>query len=342
MPPRHRLSTLDRGRALGWLQDGTSGREVARRLGVSHSVIQRLQERFQATGSAEERPRSGRPRATTQRDDRYLQLSALRDRTISSRTLRSNLRTATHVIISQDTVRRRLREIGLHSRVPAVRLPLTPRHRRARSAFCRQHQRWNRQQWGRVLFTDESRFTLSTSDRRRRVWRRVGERFIDACVQEHDRYGGGSVMVWGGFHLHGRTPLYLIQGNLTGVRYRDEIVRPIVIPTLRAMGRGSCLQDDNATPHRAAVVRDFLQRQQVVRMDWPARSADLAPIENLWDILGRRVVDNHPQPVDAVQLFQILQQEWLAIPQQMLQNLVHSMRQRVIECLTANGGHTSY
>ena len=39
-------------------------------------------------------------------------------------------------------------------------------------------------------------------------------------------------MVWGGVHLHGRTLLHLVQGNLTGVRYRDEIVRHIVLPTL--------------------------------------------------------------------------------------------------------------
>nr|KAG5707101.1 hypothetical protein BaRGS_011812 [Batillaria attramentaria] len=145
------------------------GWHFCRRLGVSHSVIQRLHERFQATGSADERPRSGRPRTTNRRNDRYLQLVALRDRTVTARTLRSNLRTATNIIISQDTVERRLHEVDLHSRVPAVRMPLTPRHRRARMAFCRNHQRWNRQQWDRVLFTDESRFTLSNSDARRRV-----------------------------------------------------------------------------------------------------------------------------------------------------------------------------
>ena len=57
-------------------------------------------------------------------------------------------------------------------------------------------------QWRRVLFTDESRFTLYRADGRRRVYRRRGERFADACVVERDRFGGGSVMVWGGI-AHG-------------------------------------------------------------------------------------------------------------------------------------------
>ena len=51
------------------------------------------------------------------------------------------------------------------------------------------------QQWRRVMFSDESRFLLFRSDRRRRVYRRPGERFVDSCVIERDRYGGGGVMV---------------------------------------------------------------------------------------------------------------------------------------------------
>ena len=74
-------------------------------------------------------------------------------------------------------------------------------------------------------------------------------------------------MVWGGIHLHGRTPLHLVQGNLTSVRYRDEIVRCFVLPTLQTMGPGAILQDDNATPHRARVVTTFLQQHQVTRMN---------------------------------------------------------------------------
>ena len=55
-------------------------------------------------------------------------------------------------------------------------------------------------------------------------------------------------MVWGGLHLNGTTPLYIIQGFLTGVRYRDEIVSPLIQPALQAMGKGATLQHDNVCP----------------------------------------------------------------------------------------------
>ncbi|KAK7106043.1 hypothetical protein V1264_017346 [Littorina saxatilis] len=66
MHPRRHLNLVDRGRALAWVQEGIRLREIAARLGCSHSVIVRLRQRFLATGSVETRPRSGRPRSTTQ------------------------------------------------------------------------------------------------------------------------------------------------------------------------------------------------------------------------------------------------------------------------------------
>lgn len=271
-----------------------------------------------------------------------LLLSALRERTVTSTTLRGRLIQAANLNVSSRTIRRRLHESGLSSRRPAVRIPLTRAHRRARVAWCRQHLRWTRREWSDVLFTDESRFTMFINDGRVRVWRRQGERFIADTVREVDHYGGGSVMVWGGFSRQGRTPLHVINGTLTGLRYCDEIVRPLIQPTLQAMGGRAQLQDDNARPHRAHVVEDFLQQQGIVRMEWPAHSPDLAPIEHLWDELGRRLVNNHPPPVNVAQLTLFLQQEWEAIPQNVLQTLVNSMRQRCVECLAANGGHTRY
>ncbi|KAK7107091.1 hypothetical protein V1264_016070 [Littorina saxatilis] len=103
-------------------------------------------------------------------------------------------------------------------------------------------------------------------------------------------------MVWGAFSLDHRTPLFHVQGNLTGLRYRDEILRPLAVPTLQQMGPQAVYQDDNARPHRARVVNDFLQQSGVNRIEWPACSPDLDPIENLRDELDRKVRSNHPLP----------------------------------------------
>ena len=84
-----------------------------------------------------------------------------------------------------------------------------------------------------LYFSDESRFCLDYHDGQRRVWRQKNERFKNCCVAEHDRFGGGSIMVWGGISYDGSTDLYVIRnGSLTCIRYRDEILAPI-IKTLR-------------------------------------------------------------------------------------------------------------
>ena len=128
-------------------------------------------------------------------------------------------------------------------------------------------------------------------------------------------------MVWGGISHNTRTPLHHVVGNINGVGYRDNILWPIVLPARNAVGQGAVFQHDNAPAHRARVVTTFLQQQQVNTMVWPALSPDLNPIEHLWDVLGRRIRANHPQPVNLQGLLNVLQIEWAAIPQATICNL---------------------
>lgn len=106
----------------------------------------------------------------------------------------------------------RLHEDGLRARRPVVGPVLTAQHRGARLAFAQEHQNWQVCHWRPVLFTDESRFTLSTCDRHERVWRRQGEHYPSCNIVQYDRFGGGSLMVWGGISMEGRWDLYCL-GN---------------------------------------------------------------------------------------------------------------------------------
>ena len=87
-----RLSQLDRGRAIALILQGRSQRDVAQQFGVQESTISRLVQRLRATGRLTDRLRSGRPRVTTQCQDRRIRLVHLRNR------LRTTTETAREVI----------------------------------------------------------------------------------------------------------------------------------------------------------------------------------------------------------------------------------------------------
>ncbi|GFV63509.1 transposable element Tcb2 transposase [Trichonephila clavipes] len=63
-------------------------------------------------------------------------------------------------------------------------------------------------------------------------------------------------------------------------------------------------------------------------MDWPAYSPDLNPIEHVWDALWRRIEARLHHPENTQQLKQMLIEEWALLPQEMLHQLVLSMRRR--------------
>ena len=335
-----RLNKNQRLIAIGMLEAGLRHVDVAEHLGVSRGTITRLAARYRVRGTVDDLPRSGRPRVTTPVQDRHIRTSHLRYRFLPA--------TSTAVVtpgrendrISAQTVRNRLADYGIRARHPYHGLRLTPPRRRYRAHWAHQHLRWTQNQWNTVLFSDESRFCLDRPDGRMRCYRRRGERYSDACVLERDRFGGPSVMVWGAISFHGRSELIRVQGNLTGHRYRDEILAPVVVPFFNANRNVTLFQQDNARCHTARVSMRYLDEQHVRVLPWPAFSPDLSPIEHLWDVLDRRVRRRDPQNAD--QLEEFLRQEWEAIPLHEIQNLIRSMRRRCTTVVNANGGHTRY
>ncbi|UYV61469.1 hypothetical protein LAZ67_1004962, partial [Cordylochernes scorpioides] len=295
---------------IGRMEAGQSQAEVARWLGVTRNVVSRLWKKFQTTANVARTPGQGRPSVTTLNQDRYLSILVRRNRRMTASQLRSDLNAATGVLVSTDTIRRRLHKKGLYARRPIICVPLTPPQKRARKLWCRQHVAWNPDEWRRVMFTDESRFSLNSDSRRVFVWREVGTRNNPRNMVERDPYRSQGFMVWAGIFLGGRTALHIFrQGTLTGQRYRDEILAAYVMPQALEMGENFLLMDDNARPHRAGVVDTFLQNHAIARMNWPARSPDLNPIEHVWDNLGRRISSLQLPPRNTHELETALTQE---------------------------------
>lgn len=121
-------------------------------------TITRLMQRLRQTGQTSDKPRIGRPRVTTPREDRYIRVLHLRNRTL---TATSTATTALGHRISRQTVYRRLRQYGIRPRHPYRGPYLTPRHKNGRLIWARRVRRWQRRDWARVLFSDESNSSSS-------------------------------------------------------------------------------------------------------------------------------------------------------------------------------------
>ncbi|GFS91471.1 HTH_Tnp_Tc3_2 domain-containing protein [Trichonephila clavipes] len=282
---RRHLDAFTRGRIIGKLEEGRSVTSVAAEFGIAHSIVSRLWRQFQTTGTAIRGFSSGRPRGTTPADYRYIVLQARRNRRQTAGEIARHMTQATRRPISRFTVARRLHNGGLFARRPVRCVPLTPAHRRRRSLWCRELRNWRDNEWGRLLFTDESRFSLSSDSHRILIWRERGSRNHSSNIIERDMYGGRGV--------------------------------------LRRYGSAVPFHGRQCTMSSHSSCRTAL-REDIERMDWPARSPDLNPIEHVWDFLDRRLAARTLPPVTIRELRLALQDEWAAMPQQLIDTLSFS------------------
>ncbi|GFS60725.1 transposable element Tcb2 transposase [Trichonephila clavipes] len=315
MSSRHHIDDFMRGRIIGKIEEGRKITDVAREFDIAHSVVSRLWKSVKTTGMCSRWHGGGRVRSTTPAEGRYIVLSSKRNRRITAQQVANQFLAASGKQISRKTVARRLRGGGLYAHRPIVCVPLTKQHRTARLQWCREHHNWTEQDWACVLFSDESRFSLSSDCRRQLIWRESGTAYHPENIQEKDRYPTCIIMVWAGIMIKGRMRLHVVaNGTMTGQRYIDE----------------------DLLPH------DCLDSEGIQRLVWPARSPDLNPIENVWDALGRQVAGRNYPPTNKNTLIHALTEEWDKLPQQLLDNVVQSMVRRVECCITLCGGHIPY
>ena len=151
-------------------------------------------------------------------------------------------------------------------------------------------------------------------------------------------------MVWGYICHDCKLDLVTMQDNLTGVQYIRDVLQPIVVPhfDIHPLATRPVYMDDNARPHRSRAVTAYLQSEAVTSVPWPAMSPDLNPIEDIWDMLGRRMHAREPPVQNIRQVEAALHCEWQQLSQQGIRRLTGGMRRRVETVIQARGGYARY
>ncbi|GFW27352.1 transposable element Tcb1 transposase [Trichonephila clavipes] len=272
----------------------------------------------------------------------YLAVTAKRNRRSTASNLSCQLSSANGTTVSKKTVYRRLGHIGLYARRPVRCVPLTATHCRLRLTWSREHALWTPQQWSCVKFSSVSRFSLQPDSRKTLIWRAPGTRYDQDNTIERHHYGGAGWLVWGGIILGSRTDLHVQSVTMTDHIYRDVILEQHIRLFRCVLGAEFLFMDENARPYLVNIVDECLQSEDITRMDWPANSPDLNPIEHVWDMLDRRIKARQPPATFLLEIRRALLDKWCNFPHDQIDNLILSMPRHCKACIASSGRPTPY
>lgn len=147
-------------------------------------------------------------------------------------------------------------------------------------------------------------------------------------------------MVWGGFGNDGVTPLVEISTRSNSQNYTDMLEENLLPHAGRIAGRNWWFQQDNAAIHSSKHTKAWFDEQGLRVLDWPARSPDLNPIENLWGIMTREVYAKGRQFRSVAELREAILRAWERIPLRTLRTLISSMKNRIFQVIYNKGAYT--
>lgn len=149
-------------------------------------------------------------------------------------------------------------------------------------------------------------------------------------------------MVWAGFSAFGKTPLVFVTHRMNSKNYQNVLENNLLPYIRRFPSISFTFQQDNASIHVSTDTEGWLRKKKVPTIDWPARSPDLNPMENLWGILVRDVYADCRQFDNVNQLQEAIQTSWNRVALDQLSRLVKSMPTRMIQVIERQGKVTDY
>lgn len=296
-------------------------------------------------------PRSGRPRKLDEDDIKKI------DDMIEEnpRVLIEDLLDGVSHKVKRMSIWRLLHEQGRRKWLVLDRPGLTPEHAAARLRWALEYQHFTPTDWARVFWSDECTVERGIGERREYTFTPRHKQIASRDVRGVPTKGKQTKqMFWAAFsgssRRTGLIPLFgdptIGRGGVNRYVIRDLYRR--ILPTLIDHQDG-IFQQDNASTHTAHVVREALRDMGFTVMDWPAKSPDLNPIENLWTLLKDKIYQICPElknmrnndTTHAI-LIEKAQEAWDLLDLDILVHLSATMPHRVQAIIEAEGWYTKY
>ncbi|XGW27423.1 hypothetical protein V3C99_007766 [Haemonchus contortus] len=319
-----RLTNEDRIRIDALRHLGKSSLQTSRELNISKSTVASVVKK-QSTNVPKKKP--GRKPTPSERDKRRLINMASN----STRTARG-FAADCGFSVSKWTVARVLKSsdhIASQKMKSAPRL--TQSHREKRLLFARNEMN---KDWKKVIFSDEKKFNGDGPDLNHSYWRDLRK---EPLLMSRGNFGGFSLMVWGAFCSDGTVGIQFTSCKVKSQDYQS-LPGKTLVPFTNNTNKNYVFMQDSASIHATRSTLSYLQSNNIPLLSWPACSPDINPIENIWDVLVRKIYANGRVYDNVKSLRRAITMEWKSL----LKKLCDSMPDRIFELTRKKGGCTHY
>ena len=113
------------------------------------------------------------------------------------------------------------------------------------------------------------------------------------CFQPRIQGGGSSISAWGAMTAKGVDPLVFYDGRMYSRSY-ISIIKPVLLSYIKNNFKAYdkyCFVQDNPPCHNSRFTVNWFNKHTVNILKWPATSPDLNPIENLRDIIDKKLTN---------------------------------------------------
>ncbi len=212
---------------------------------------------------------------------------------------------------------------------PKLKPLLTDTHKLTRLQWAKKHKNTD---WNKIIFSDETSFWKDSSYTKRWINKKSTDN--DHGVERTMHYPT-KTHVWGCitndiliFHTFSGimdAPMYIsiLENNLLQI-YTDEYI----------------FQDDNDPKHRSNIVTNWKNHKKIKYLDWPPRSPDLNPIENVWSVVKNKVARTRTKTSN--EFIECIKNELDNIDMDFVRNVIKSMPDRIKKVIESKGDSIDY
>ncbi len=135
-------------------KDGVGYKKIAKTPKLSCSTVAKTLQRFDRTGSTQNRPRYGPPKKISTRAQCHIQRLCFGNRRMSVASIAAEVEGVGCQPVSAQTINRTLHQIGLHGCHPRRKPLLKMMHKKAHKQFAEDKQTKDMNYWNHVMWSD--------------------------------------------------------------------------------------------------------------------------------------------------------------------------------------------